>query len=160
MLTYILEQFSKSSLTISPRIAIMAAETIAVCGPDALAFIADFNAKPDLLKTSISKFESLLKITNLIGDTDIVMKKTFSVSRTTLDGIKELQALNKALNLNISKLKAIKADDSLIQQTTDAIKKYSEFYEKIRKEIEIILSVDSIMAEGAVPSGPSMEQGF
>jgi MoxR-like ATPase len=144
MLTYILEQFAVAGNTISPRIAINAAELVAHCGPDSLKFLADFAAKPDILKQSILKFSSIKEINEKIKIMNDIINEYNKCQADELDGLKEATALNNKLYSEITKLKAIKADDSMVGMSTNAIKQFSAIYNKNKKELEIIMNIDNI----------------
>lgn len=142
MLTYILEQFAIAGNTISPRIAIKAAVILDTCGPKALNHIADFNAKPEILKTAIAKFNSLAEISNYITTLANTVVEYSKIDRTTLLGIKEASKLNNTLSATIKKLEGIKADDSMVGTQTTALKIYKEIHTKNTKELKIELMVD------------------
>lgn len=149
MLTYILEEYAKAGNTISPRIAIKAANIVAQAGPEALTFIADFNTKPDLLKSSIAKFESIFKINEMIQKMKQMAIDLTSTPFDTIENVKKIASINKLLLTKIIELKAIKADDSMISMTTEAIKVYDAVYNKTKKQLDIILSVDEAFKDVA-----------
>jgi MoxR-like ATPase len=142
MLTYILEQYAMAGNIISPRIALKSAKIIAQCGPDSLNFIADFSSKPDVLKNAIAKFQSIFEINELVMKMTQSVAEFESLSFKSIDDVKNGNKLNKSIYANILKLKGIKADDSLVQTTTDAIKKFTEVYEKNKKALDLLISLD------------------
>lgn len=147
MLTYILEEYAKAGNVISPRIAICAAEMIKDCGPDSLMFIADFNLKPDLLKTSVSKFKSIAEISKKMEIMDKIAQQLATFSFAKVEEIKEGAKLNKQLLTKVAELKAIKADDSLVGTTTAAIKKYTEVHNLIKRKLDAIMAMDDSATE-------------
>ncbi len=148
MLTYLLEQFAIAGNIISPRIAIKAALILEKCGPKALTHIADFNAKPELLKTSVQKFESLAKISNLIKSMADTVAEYAKTDRTTLSGVKEATKINNTLSKLIKEMQAIKADDSMVSTHTNAIKTYTYIQVQNAKDIKIELLVDDEDSSG------------
>lgn len=142
MLTYILEQYAMAGNTISPRIALKSAKIIAQCGPDSLNFIADFSSKPDVLKNAIAKFQSIFEINELVMKMTQTVTEFEALSFNSIDDVKNGNKLNKSIYANILKLKGIKADDSLVQTTTDAIKRFTEVYEKNKKALDLLISLD------------------
>ena len=142
MLTYILEQFAINGSTISPRIAITAADIIEKCGPEALTFIADFNAKSSLLKESITKFESVKKIRDLMQEMEELSSKLKEITLDSLDNVKEASKINKLLLSKVTKLKGIKADDSLVTTTADGIKKYDAIHKDMKKKLDIVMAME------------------
>lgn len=142
MLTYILEQYAAAGSIVSPRIAVTAANIIDQCGPEALTFIADFNAKPQLLKESLAKFESIKKITDLAKELEGIVLELGKEDLKDIDSVKRAGKLNKSLHTKITSLKSIKADDSLVTTSAEAIKKFTAIYEGIKKKLAIITAVD------------------
>lgn len=65
IIPYILQEYAKASITISPRIAIVAHDVFLQCGPESLGFIAEFAKKPALITGAIKKFESSMKFRTL-----------------------------------------------------------------------------------------------
>lgn len=142
MLTYILEQFAINGKTISPRIAIKASKIIAQSGPDSLNFIADFSSSPEILKNSLAKFKSIFEINELILSMQENVKNFTELQFNSIDDVKNGNKLNKAIYASILKLKSIKADDSLVQSTTEAIQKFTEVYEKNKKALDLLISLE------------------
>lgn len=139
MLTYVLEEFAKGGHIISPRIAITTQELMATCGVGCLEFIADFNAQKALLKTSIQKFESIFQIDKLVNEMQEIVDKYNATDRDTDAGINAAAEFNKELSNKLSKLKAIKADDSLVAKTTSAQTKFDKIYNDNKKELSLLV---------------------
>lgn len=156
MLTYLLEQFAIAGNIISPRIAIKAANILETCGPKALNHIADFNAKPDLLRESISKFNSLAEISNYIKTLNITTTEYTKIDRTTLAGIREASKLNNSLLATIKKLQSVKADDAMVAPQTEAIKAFTAIHFKNTKELKIELMVDDV-EEATIVEAPELD---
>jgi MoxR-like ATPase len=142
MLTYVLEDYAKAGHTISPRIAITAAQIIAENGPDAISCVADFNAKPDLLKTSLNKFKSILEVTKLVESMSKVEVEIKACNITTLEGVKHATKLNKTLSNQLIKLKGIKSDESMVTMTTDAMKRFTQIHDMTKKQLDIVMAMD------------------
>jgi len=143
MLSYILEQYAVGGIKISPRIALAAHEVLDQCGPEALMHIADLNTKPEILKSAIAKFNSLIEVTKLANEMAEYAMKINLCPLDTMESVKEASALNKDLFNCITKMKAIKADDSIVATTAEAIKTYSGIYENIKKKLAIIMTIDN-----------------
>jgi hypothetical protein len=142
MLTYILEQYAMGGNIISPRIALKSAKIIAQSGPDSLNFIADFSSKPDVLKNAIAKFKSIFEINELVMKMTEAVQEFDTLAFKSLEDVKNGNKLNKSVYASILKLKGIKADDSLVQTTTDAIKRFTEIYEKNKKALDLLVSLE------------------
>lgn len=142
MLSYILEQYAVAGLKISPRIAIVAHEILDTCGPEALSHIADLNAKPEILKSAVAKFNSLIEVSKLVDQMKELTEKINACPLDTLESVKEAGTLNKELYTCLTKMKAIKADDSIVTTTAEAVKTYTGVFENIKKKLAIIMTVD------------------
>ena len=138
MLTYILERFAASGNTISPRIAIKAAKIIAQCGPEALSFVADFSGKPEILKNAISQFKSLFDIQKYLEELNELSEEFKGLSLKSEEEIKEGTSLNTKIFALILKLKAVKADDTLVKTVADAIKGFTDIHGRNQKKLELV----------------------
>lgn len=147
MLVYILEEFAKNGSTISPRIAIVAAEVMDKCGPDCLSLVADFSAKPKVLKEAIAKFKSIYEIAKFIEEIEEFNKQFSNIKLDNMSNIKEATSINKKMKTVITKLKGIKADDSISVSLNQAIKKYKEIYDKNTKTLDVVVKVDPSLYE-------------
>jgi hypothetical protein len=145
LLPYLCEEYAKAGLTISPRIAVVAAEILRVAGPDALNFVADFGVKPQLLKDSIAKFKSILEISKKVEIMNQITKRLNELScLTTLEDVKEATSLNKKLATKITELKAIKADDSMVSTTTEAIKNFNNFQIAMKNKLAAAIAMEDV----------------
>ncbi len=143
MVTYILEQFAVTGHTISPRIALIAAELVEESGIDSLNYIADFNSNKDVLTSAISKFNSIVIIQKKIKIMVDLVSDFKVANLSTIEGIKEGTRINKRLFSEIASLKSTKADDSVVGMSTSAIKEYTTIYNSQKMIIESILE-DSV----------------
>lgn len=138
MLTYILEQYAGAGNIISPRIAIAAADIIAQSGPEALSFIADFSVKPDLLKSSVTKFNGVIEISKKTQVMLDLVKKFESMPKITAEDLQAAAEVNKQLFVELTAFKAIKADDSLASTSAETISKYTTIYDKHKKVVSVV----------------------
>ena len=65
VIPYLLQEYAKNGVTISPRVAVTAYQVYDECGPDSLSFIAEFAKKPSLIAEAIKKFEGTIKFRDL-----------------------------------------------------------------------------------------------
>lgn len=61
IIPFLLQEYVKQGVTISPRIALDCYEIYHDCGPDALMFIADFAKKPAIITEALKKYESSIQ---------------------------------------------------------------------------------------------------
>ena len=147
MLVYILEEFAKTGINISPRIALKAANIIKECGPSSLAYIADFSSKPDVLKTCINKFEGIAKINKLVEQMAQLSKDYTLTNKTDLMGVKEATAINQKIKKALVDFEAIKAPDHMVKLHVESVKLFKDIIAKNTKELTIQLVVDDIMED-------------
>ena len=144
MLTYILETYASKGFTISPRIAIVAAELMDQCGPDCLEFIADFKAQDKVLKDAIIKFKAVAEIAEKIGkivDVSRKIQELVNAGITTSEHAKEAKQLLTNMNRDVTNLSQIKADDSLAVSTAKKVDGFKKEYEKYNKIVTLSASI-------------------
>lgn len=131
-LTYLLQEFAKSGKIISPRIALLAAETLNEFGMDSLNVIADFNENPTLLKETIAKFKDLAKIkiemevvTNLLKELKIELNTNSSLAE-----LETFKTKNDSLKVSIDKLSKFKVPDDFITVVQNVIKEGTALHSK------------------------------
>ena len=139
LLTYVLEQYAVGGHTISPRIAIVAADLIDRCGPECLSFIADFNQKPELLKGAISKFKGVMEMDLLIKEM-VQLAETFKpLKLNSSASIAEGNSINKKLATALAKLRTIKVDDSTVMALTEQQKKFTKIHDDNKKQLDLLV---------------------
>lgn len=146
LLTYVLEQFSIAATNISPRIAIDAAEVLDQCGPECLSFIADFKAKPEILKQAVAKFQGMLEVENMRKELAGFSKEFASFDLSTSEGLADALKINAKIFSAVTKLRSVKADDSVIQTTTELIKTFSKQHDTNKKNLELLVNQQPIVA--------------
>ena len=143
-LPYLMEQYAKADIKISPRIAIMAAEAVTAHGPDSILYFAEFNRKPDIIKDAYKKFESLSKVTALAKEINEVQQLIDSIAIGTLEDAAKVELLLKKFNGKVEQLSAIKADDSIADKVANMVKSNKAFYEKTKKNLDLAIATDSL----------------
>jgi hypothetical protein len=58
---FILQEYAKNSINISPRIAIAAYSVFETCGPSSLEYFADFSKKPKIISDALKKFSATVE---------------------------------------------------------------------------------------------------
>jgi hypothetical protein len=161
-LPYLLEMYSKAGIKVSPRIAIIAAEIMMECGPDALAHVAELNKKPDLLKEAATKFKSIREVQVLGKEMQEMAEQLITATLVSLDEIKGIKSMLKTFLAKLTKLKTIKADDSIVATTTSMIKAYDKVYTEVNKKITIALAMedDVLSVDESTLNSPSEITNF
>ena len=133
VIPYLLQEYAKNSIIISPRIAVTAYQVYDQCGPESLSYIAEFSKKPSLIAEAIKKFESTIKfrelseeITELVGTLSDIT--TFSKSD---------DAILKQLKHKLSDIKGMTVSDDIVSIHAQVVKIATATIKKVEKSIEI-----------------------
>jgi hypothetical protein len=148
MLTYILQEYAKGGLPISPRIAITAADLLERFGPESLTYLADFRAKSSLLTDGIKKFKSIFEIRDIKEQLTKLSARYDAEVAPNLSNVDEIHNTGTIVTdivtnvkKHISKLKSIKTDDSLAPETANIISTYTKVVENWEKEIGLMVKL-------------------
>ena len=156
IIPFILQEYAKAGITISPRVAITAYAVFQEHGPEALGFIAEFAKKPSVVANSIKAFEAQAKLRALgtlmndhytLMNLNALSNKAEIISyTTTLDEYEDMY----------KELKGLKVTDELIDTHTKIVKEHEGRIKQLRKKLSIVTTVEDIMGED---EGPSEEYG-
>jgi MoxR-like ATPase len=150
MLTYVLEAFGIKGYTISPRIAIVAAELIRECGPNCLEFIADFKAHEKVLKDALVKFKAIDEIAkkvNKLVTLQNAIKNAINAGITNQSQAEPVETLIATMSREVKNLASIKADDSLAVSTAKKVDGFKESVARYRKFIKTSVTVGAFMED-------------
>jgi hypothetical protein len=137
VIPYLLQEYAKNSIIISPRVAVTAYQVYDECGPESLTFIAEFAKKPSLIAEAIKKFESTIKFRELSAAI------TFSIETlTTLPLVsKEDEKLHKGaisdLKKQLSDIKGLVVGDDVVHVHSQLVKAATSALEKFEKNLTI-----------------------
>lgn len=137
MIPFLLSQYHKEGITISPRIAVIAYEIFEQCGPEALMFIAEFAKKPNLIAESVKKFEATIKFRQIAGE---ITELSEQLNTMDLSSSAKKQEFNHKLAALVSKLTTLKnlpLSDSLIGPQTTLIKKTADTINVLNKKLQV-----------------------
>lgn len=141
-LTYILGEYSKNAIKISPRMALTSAELLMACGPDCLKFIPEFSKKPELLKSATTKFKSIEEVYE-INEKFKALKSSFKIGND-VDSIKKSNLQIAELKKTLVKLKAIKADDSIVTKVSELITEIEAFIKNNEKALSLLMGISAL----------------
>jgi len=130
-LSFILEQFAKEKIIISPRIALTAFEILAKTeDTDALKFIAEFRSNSKLLRDSLKKFESIDKLRVINEDITKEMMPEIKKLTDSLeedpegisdDNAKLMQKIGKKVESYLKKVDALVVPDELVSEKSNTL---------------------------------------
>jgi len=138
VIPYLLQEYAKNGVTISPRVAVTAYQVYDECGPDALAFIAEFAKKPSLIAEAIKKFESTLKFRDLAASLTECVNILSSLPLATRDDEKVYKAQMKKLEHQIKDIKGLTVSDDLASTHAELMKGATQMLDKANKELTIV----------------------
>ena len=138
VIPYLLQEYAKNGVIISPRVAVTAYQVYDECGPDALAFIAEFAKKPSLIAEAIKKFESTLKFRELAASLTESINTLSSLPLATRDDEKVYKAQMKKLEHQIKDIKGLTVSDDLASTHAELVKGATQMFEKATKELTIV----------------------
>jgi len=133
----LLSEYSKNSIIISPRIAVVAYDIFDGCGPDALTYIAEFNKKPGLITESLKKYQATLefrKLSTEVGEIIDELKANLLVTSSDNNNYhKFLSQFAKKLD----DIRGLTVSDDLIHTHTELLKKLNQEYNYYAKKIQV-----------------------
>lgn len=128
LLTYILASYHDSGHTISPRIALSAAEVLAACGLECLQFIADFSTHPDLLQNCLAKFEAVIRLDKLTAEANqqisaLLPLQSFDPTTGLASELGRYRKLSNSLKDLADSIEVLTVDDAQINAKTEIVKR-------------------------------------
>ena len=115
IIPFILHEYVKNGITISPRIALDSYQIYEECGPESLHFIADFAKKPALIVEALKKFETSIKFKQLGVELEDLVTSVNGNSRRSADKLNEYVDDYKSLQEKFLKVKSMKVGEELAQ---------------------------------------------
>jgi hypothetical protein len=141
IIPYLLQEYHKAGITISPRVAVTAYTVYQECGPDSLSFIAEFAKKPALIADTLKKYQSTLKFRKLSSDLDAIVTLLSANKLSTKEENETFKKQVEDLAQAIREIKKLTVNDDLATNHANLIKSASDLYTTFSKK----LTVSSIM---------------
>ena len=137
IIPFLLQEYAKNSIIISPRVAVIAYQIYNECGPESLTFIAEFAKKPSLINEAIVKFEGMFKFRELSSKIGETIKKLTSNAGLSNDEDKQLTIDLDTLRVQIVEIKSLKISDDIAHQHSQIVKSASDVYKNFEKRAKI-----------------------
>ena len=141
IIPYLLQEYHRGGITISPRVAVTAYTVYEECGPDSLSFIAEFAKKPTLIADTLKKYQSTLKFRKLSTELDILVAGLTTNNLITADEKAQFATGIDSLASSIREIKKLTVSDDLATTHATLIKNATDLYTSLSKK----LTVSSIM---------------
>jgi len=137
VIPYLLQEYAKNNIVISPRVAVTAYQVYDQCGPESLSFIAEFAKKPSLIAETIKKFESTIKFRELSSGITTMIETLNSlplVSRSDEDTYKE--GISNLKN-QLTDMKGLTVGDDVAHVHAQLLKAGKAALDKFEKNLTI-----------------------
>lgn len=136
IIPFLLQEFTRNGITISPRIALDCYDIYEECGPDSLIYIAEFAKKPSLIAESLTKFQGTIKFKQLGAEIQDIIECIKQVIPAKTQEQRVIFVNNyKILSTKTDEVKAMTISDEMAQQhsalktvCTNALENYRERY--------------------------------
>ena len=137
VIPFVLQEYAKNSIIISPRVAITAYSVYEKCGAEALGYIAEFAKKPKLVADGLKKFEAQARLRSL----GTVMQDHYvELNTNPLSHTKELEMFNETYAQYtdmLKELKGLKVSDDLITTHNKIYKEHEGRHKDLGKKLMI-----------------------
>jgi hypothetical protein len=137
VIPYLLQEYAKNNITISPRVAVTAYQIYDECGPDALAFIAEFAKKPSLIAETIKKFESTIKFRELSAGITDMIETLHNLPLASKEDEKTYEEAIKSLEMQLTDIKGLTVGDDVANVHAELVKAAKQSLDKFKKNLTI-----------------------
>ena len=137
VIPYLLQEYAKAGITISPRIAVTAYSVYDQCGPEALSFIAEFTKKPSLIAEAIKKFEATIKFRDLSAAITYSIETLTHLPLVSRDDEKIYRDAIIDLAKQITDIKGLTVGDDIVSIHSQLVKAATQAHDKFNKNVQI-----------------------
>jgi len=137
VIPYLLQEYAKNGITISPRVAVTAYQVYDECGPESLSFIAEFAKKPSLISEAIKKFESTVKFRELSSAITYSIETLNTLPLVTREDEKLHKGAISDLKKQLADMKGLTVGDDVVHVHSQLVKAATSALEKFEKNLTI-----------------------
>ena len=137
VIPYLLQEYAKNGITISPRVAVTAYQVYDECGPESLSFIAEFAKKPSLIAEAIKKFESTIKFRDLSAAITYSIETLTNLPLVSRDDEKMHKDAISSLKKQLADIKGLTIGDDVAHVHAQLVKAATSAVEKFEKNLTI-----------------------
>jgi len=137
VIPYLLQEYAKNGITISPRVAVTAYSVYDQCGPDSLGFIAEFAKKPALIAEVIKKFEATIKFRDLSAAITYSIETLNHLPLVTREDEKMYKDAIGDLNKQLTDIKGLTVGDDIAHIHSQLVKSATQAKTKFDKNLTI-----------------------
>jgi hypothetical protein len=137
VIPYLLQEYAKNNITISPRVAVTAYQVYDQCGPESLSFIAEFAKKPSLIAEAIKKFESTMKFRELSSGITHMIETLNTLPLGSREDEKTYKEALSSLVLQLKDIKGLTVGDDVANVHAQLVKAATSSVDKFTKNLTI-----------------------
>ena len=137
VIPYLLQEYAKNSITISPRVAVTAYQVYDECGPESLAFIAEFAKKPSLIAEAIKKFESTMKFRELSSTITYSIETLSHLPLVSREDEKLYKEALNSLSMQLKDIQGLTVGDDVANVHAQLVKAAKSSVDKFTKNLTI-----------------------
>jgi hypothetical protein len=137
VIPYLLQEYAKNSITISPRVAVTAYQVYDQCGPESLSFIAEFAKKPSLIAEAIKKFESTMKFRELSSGITHMIETLNTLPLGSREDEKTYKEALSSLTMQLKDIKGLTVGDDVANVHAQLVKAATSSVDKFTKNLTI-----------------------
>jgi hypothetical protein len=137
VIPYLLQEYAKNNITISPRVAVTAYQVYDQCGPESLSFIAEFAKKPSLIAEAIKKFEATMKFRELSSGITHMIETLNTLPLGSREDEKTYKEALNSLNLQLKDIKGLTVGDDVANVHAQLVKAATSSVDKFTKNLTI-----------------------
>jgi hypothetical protein len=141
VIPYLLQEYAKNGIIISPRVAVTAYQVYDQCGPESLSFIAEFSKKPSLIAEAIKKFEATIKFRDLSASLTFSIETLTHLPLVSRDDEKMYKDAIGDLTKQLTDIKGLAVSDDIAQIHSQLVKAATQASEKFTKNLQIALFI-------------------
>lgn len=134
---YLLQEYAKNGITISPRVAVTAYQVYDQCGPESLSFIAEFAKKPSLIGEAIKKFESTMKFRELSAGITEIIETINALPLVSREDEKTYKEAIRSLEMQYTDIKGLTVGDDVANIHAQLVKAAKSSIDKFNKNLTI-----------------------
>jgi hypothetical protein len=137
VIPYLLQEYAKNNITISPRVAVTAYQVYDQCGPESLSFIAEFAKKPSLIAEAIKKFESTMKFRELSSGITHMIETLNTLPLGSREDEKTYKEALSSLTMQLKDIKGLTVGDDVANVHAQLVKAATSSVDKFTKNLTI-----------------------
>jgi len=137
VIPYLLQEYAKNNIVISPRVAVTAYQVYDQCGPESLSFIAEFAKKPSLIAEAIKKFEATMKFRELSSGITHMIETLNTLPLGSREDEKTYKEALSSLIMQLKDIKGLTVGDDVANVHAQLVKAATSSVDKFTKNLTI-----------------------